>query len=48
MFGSCTNIVECEAGCPKDIKVEVIARMNRDYLVASWTNRREASRSDGI
>jgi succinate dehydrogenase / fumarate reductase iron-sulfur subunit len=48
MFGSCTNIGECEAVCPKDIKLEVIARMNRDYLVASWTNRREASRNDGI
>jgi succinate dehydrogenase / fumarate reductase iron-sulfur subunit len=48
MFGSCTNIGECEAVCPKEIELEVIARMNRDYLVASWTNRREASRSDGI
>jgi len=48
IFGSCTNIGECEAVCPKDIKLEVIARMNRDYLVASWTNRREASRSEGI
>src|SRR4030095_7571683 len=24
MFGSCTNIGECEAVCPKDIKLEVI------------------------
>jgi succinate dehydrogenase / fumarate reductase iron-sulfur subunit len=48
MFGSCTNIGECEAVCPKDIKLEVIARMNRDYLRASWTNRGEASRDDGI
>jgi succinate dehydrogenase / fumarate reductase, iron-sulfur subunit len=48
MFGSCTNIGECEAVCPKDIKLEVIARMNRDYLRATWTNRREASRDDGI
>lgn len=48
MFGSCTNIGECEAVCPKEIKLEVIARMNRDYLRACWTNRREASRSDGI
>ena len=48
MFGSCTNIGECEAVCPKEIKLEVIARMNRDFLLASWTNRREASRSDGI
>jgi succinate dehydrogenase / fumarate reductase, iron-sulfur subunit len=48
MFGSCTNIGECEAVCPKDIKLEVIARMNRDYLRASWTDRGEASRDDGI
>ncbi len=48
MFGSCTNIGECEAVCPKEIKLEVIARMNRDYLFASWTNRGEAAREDGI
>jgi succinate dehydrogenase / fumarate reductase iron-sulfur subunit len=48
MFGSCTNIGECEAVCPKEIKLEVIARMNRDYLRACWTNRHEAQRSDGI
>jgi succinate dehydrogenase / fumarate reductase iron-sulfur subunit len=39
MFGSCTNIGECEAVCPKDIKLEVIARMNRDFLAANWTRR---------
>jgi len=48
MFGSCTNIGECEAVCPKEIKLEVIARMNRDYLRASWTARGEAAREDGI
>lgn len=48
VFGSCTNIGECEAVCPKEIKLEVIARMNRDYLRASWTNRGEAAREDGI
>jgi succinate dehydrogenase / fumarate reductase iron-sulfur subunit len=48
MFGSCTNIGECEAVCPKEIRLEVIARMNRDYLRASWTNRGEAAREDGI
>jgi len=48
MFGSCTNIGECEAVCPKEIRLEVIARMNRDYLVASWTERGEAERADGI
>jgi succinate dehydrogenase / fumarate reductase iron-sulfur subunit len=34
MFGSCTNIGECEAVCPKEIKLEVIAEMNRNYLLA--------------
>jgi succinate dehydrogenase / fumarate reductase iron-sulfur subunit len=38
-FGSCTNIGECEAVCPKEIRLEVIARMNRDYLRASWKER---------
>jgi succinate dehydrogenase / fumarate reductase iron-sulfur subunit len=33
-FGNCTNIGECEAVCPKEIKLEVIARMNRDFLLA--------------
>ena len=32
VFGNCTNIGECEAVCPKGIPLEVIARMNRDYL----------------
>ena len=33
-FGSCTNYGECEAACPKEISIEFIARMNRDYLRA--------------
>jgi succinate dehydrogenase / fumarate reductase iron-sulfur subunit len=36
LFGSCTNIGECEAVCPKEIRLEVIARMNRDFIKASW------------
>ena len=39
-FGGCTNIGECTAVCPKEIPLEVIAIMNRDYLRGSW-NRRE-------
>jgi len=39
MFGSCTNIGECEAVCPKGIKLDVIARMNGDFLRASWVSR---------
>ncbi len=38
-FGHCTNIGECEAVCPKNIKLEVIARMNRDFLAAKWKTR---------
>jgi succinate dehydrogenase / fumarate reductase iron-sulfur subunit len=34
-FGNCTNQYECEAACPKEISVEHIARMNREYLRAS-------------
>jgi succinate dehydrogenase / fumarate reductase iron-sulfur subunit len=34
-FGSCTNIGECEAACPKRISLQFIARMNRDYLKAN-------------
>jgi succinate dehydrogenase / fumarate reductase iron-sulfur subunit len=34
-FGSCSNIGECEAVCPKGIKLDVIARMNRDFIRAS-------------
>ncbi len=38
-FGGCTNIGECEAVCPKEIKLEVIARMNHDFLQASLGRR---------
>jgi succinate dehydrogenase / fumarate reductase iron-sulfur subunit len=39
VFGSCTNIGECEAVCPKGIKLENIALMNRDYLRANVAGR---------
>jgi len=38
-FGSCTMFRECEAVCPKEISVDFIARMNRDYIVARLKNR---------
>jgi succinate dehydrogenase / fumarate reductase iron-sulfur subunit len=34
-FGSCTNIGECQAVCPKGISLDMIAKLNRDYLAAS-------------
>jgi len=33
-FGSCSKHYECEAACPKEIKVEHIAAMNREYRAA--------------
>src|SRR5580693_5968611 len=38
-FGSCGNIGECEAACPKEISLAVIARMNRDFIGASFERR---------
>ncbi len=31
-FGHCTNIGECEAACPKEIRMEFIGQLNRDFL----------------
>ena len=38
-FGGCTNFGECTEACPKEISLETIARMNRDYRRASLTAR---------
>jgi len=46
-FGTCTNHFECEAACPKSISVRFIARMNRDYLLASLVHHGQAERADG-
>ncbi|MGB5238382.1 MAG: succinate dehydrogenase/fumarate reductase iron-sulfur subunit [Flavobacteriaceae bacterium] len=34
-FGNCTNTGACEVECPKGISLENIARMNREYLMAT-------------
>jgi len=34
-FGNCTNTGACEVECPKEISLENIARMNREYMKAS-------------
>jgi succinate dehydrogenase / fumarate reductase iron-sulfur subunit len=39
-FGSCTNHGECEAVCPKQISIDVIAFMNREFRKARFANRR--------
>jgi succinate dehydrogenase / fumarate reductase, iron-sulfur subunit len=39
-FGSCTNHAECQEACPKEISIDFIAYMNRDYVKAQIKNRR--------
>ena len=43
-FGSCTNHGECSAACPKEISVDVIALMNKDYRASKFKSRKEISR----
>jgi succinate dehydrogenase / fumarate reductase iron-sulfur subunit len=33
-FGTCSNLSQCEAVCPKEISTKVIAELNRDMLKA--------------
>lgn len=40
-FGNCTNTYACEAECPKEISVEHIARMNRQFIIAKSTGRKK-------
>ena len=42
-FGTCTNHGECSKACPKEIRQEFIARLNRDYLKASIVFRPEST-----
>ena len=39
-FGSCTNYGECQEACPKEIPIDFIALMNRDYLKSKIKNRK--------
>ena len=41
-FGSCTNHGECQEACPKEISIDFIAYMNRDYVKAQLKNRKLA------
>jgi succinate dehydrogenase / fumarate reductase iron-sulfur subunit len=34
-FGGCTNTGECAVACPKEIPLDVISQLNRDYLAAT-------------
>jgi succinate dehydrogenase / fumarate reductase iron-sulfur subunit len=46
-FGACSNFAECEAVCPKEISIDFIARMNRDFLEARTKGRRASARRQG-
>jgi succinate dehydrogenase / fumarate reductase, iron-sulfur subunit len=46
-FGACTFFGECQEACPKEISIDFISRMNRDFLVASVMARAESRGAGG-
>ncbi len=46
-FGGCTLFGECQEACPKEISIDFISRMNRDFLVATLTAGDERSGGGG-
>jgi succinate dehydrogenase / fumarate reductase, iron-sulfur subunit len=42
-FGGCTNIGSCTEACPKEIPLDVISQLNRDYLAAVSGPRRKSA-----
>ena len=42
-FGHCTLYAECQEACPKQISIDTIARMNRDYLRAMLSAKEESA-----
>ncbi|TDD69611.1 succinate dehydrogenase/fumarate reductase iron-sulfur subunit [Actinomadura rubrisoli] len=40
-FGGCTNTGECTVACPKGIPLDVIGRLNHDYLKATAGGRKK-------
>ncbi len=39
-FGGCTNIGECSAVCPKEISLDTISTLNRDFIKATIRGRK--------
>ena len=37
-FGMCSNTGACEAECPKEISIENIARLNRNYMASMFSS----------
>jgi succinate dehydrogenase / fumarate reductase iron-sulfur subunit len=46
-FGGCTFFGECQEACPKEISIDVISRMNRDFLHAAVTARAPSAKDGG-
>ncbi len=50
-FGHCTLFGECQEACPKEISIDVITQMNRDYVAAAArgpTTRKPEQHSGGV
>ena len=47
-FGNCTNTGACEAECPKEISIENIARMNREFLGAKIGAQKKVAKVGGF
>jgi len=46
-FGACTNHGECMAACPKEISIDFIAQLNRDYWRAVAKPKPQAATANG-
>ena len=47
-FGNCSNEAECEAACPKEIKLSNIARLNREFIRAIfWSHEKHPETGAG-
>jgi succinate dehydrogenase / fumarate reductase iron-sulfur subunit len=46
-FGACTNHGECMAACPKEISIDFIARLNRDYFTSTFRRQTSDVSGDG-
>ena len=47
-FGGCSLFGECQVACPKDISIDAITQMNRDYLLAVAAPRQAESAAGAI
>lgn len=47
-FGNCTVTGSCEAVCPKEISLDFIAKMNRDYAVALLKGDPKTVKAGGV